>query len=219
MKKLTSLLAGLALVGSIAAAPKKPAPKPAVAPAAVAAPTAAPMAPPPAKSDAGGTISIGAYGSLNFASSDSFTAAGTGVTDTKGGYGFGGNLIFGNRVVRGGLNVAYMPVRIQESSIAKRSAIYLPIEGTLRIYPIAGLYIAGFLGYALDIGTTTETGVSFSKLNGYSVGGGAGYLFEFGVVGIDIGADFRMFLLAPSSGTGTTTMTNITPRVGINFRF
>ncbi len=213
MKKLISVFAAMALVGAVAAkpAPKKPAApaKPAVAAPATPAPAAAAMA--ATKTDGGLIVSIGAYGGYNIPSGtyvDSIKAA----SGTAGGITFGGNLLLGSQLIRGGVGVTYLTV----GSISATSATYayLPIEALVRVYPIGGLYIGALGGYALEMFSPTPT----TKTNGITYGGSVGYALEFGALSVEVGADFRIVSVSPTGGT-TQTITNIVPRLGVNFKF
>lgn len=222
MKKLISVFAALALVGAVAA---KPAPK--KAPAKPAPAVAAPVAPAPAAAaasvaKAGGlNVGIGVYGGWNIPSGDAVTGA-----TTKGGIVSGATFLIGTDFIRGGVSAAYMTVAKTESSILgvtfTTTSAYLPIEALVRIYPFGGLYVGGFGGYALDMGSVSGSG-TYTKNNGISFGGGLGYVIELGAVGIDIGADFRIVSVSTTAtattASTTSSITNIVPRVGVNFKF
>ncbi len=244
MKTYFTLLIALTLAASLPAAPKNAAkPTKPVAtepPAAAAVPTPQPTP----KTEGGLVMSLAFYGAYNIASSDLFTlpAGSTASWTTSGGgvLGAGANFMIGSQLIRGGVNVAYSPIGEYRQGGSTVFLRYLPIEGLLRLYPIAGLYVGGLAGYALDLSSAVVSGSgSLTKTDGITYGGSLGYLIKNGPVDLDLGVDIRMLSLSATAPTGgsnfsltsldatsvaagvskTYTILNIVPRVGFNYKF
>lgn len=214
------------------AAPAAPAKPAAVAPAAkpaepvkpvATAPAVAPApAPAPEPKKGGMEIRALAWGGYNFPSSSAFNGSTSGVT--KGGISGGGEFTLGTSFIQAGVAVSY--VSLWSQTVIGASGSYnfnvLPLEGVINILPFGGLYLGARGGYVLDIGSTSITGTTYTKTNGFSVGGQLGYIFDLGPVGIDVGAIFSYMeftLNVLNTPPVTNTYKDIIPRIGVNIRF
>jgi hypothetical protein len=214
-------------------APKKPvaaAEAPKAAPVATAPAPAAPAqevptaATAPQSSDSGLKFSALAWGGYNIASSDEFSKAGSSTDLTKGGIAGGVELLGGISLIRGGVVVSYLPVASYSFTGISGSAnkAFLPIEAVVNVY-FLGFYAGGRGGYLLDIGSSSISGVTYTKTNGTIFGGQVGYQYTLGSVAIDIGV-IATFAHAEAEGTGGSAgahadYTNIVPRIGIQYTF
>jgi cytochrome bd-type quinol oxidase subunit 1 len=244
MKKLISLFAALALVGSLTAQ-KKAAKAPAKAPAApaVAAPKApaAPEAPavtaaPAAK--AGETNwTINAWGGYNIVGETDFTKQPSGVSEkpTRGGVAGGLDVYYG-KDLQFGLGVGYVSYYRyaygDEATIKVDSSLnYVPVLAQVRYLLGFGLYVGAGAGIASTMGEIKITifgATATASLSGSAIAlaGLVGYQIGLGDnLALDLGARV-MYLMQDIETTigGTTTTTknnsvNIIPNLGVTYKF
>jgi hypothetical protein len=248
MKLISNIALGLVTSAAISAAPKRapnkvptkaPNPAPAVA-------AAQPEQPPQPAAKAGGglVVNLAVYGAYNVSSSDLFNQpAGSTATWARTGMdalGGGANFLMGTSFIRAGVNVVYARIGKFQQGGSTVFLTYLPIEALIRIYPIAGLYVGGLGGYAIDLSSAVVSGNgSLTKSNGFTYGGSIGYLISNGAVDMDIGADLRVLSVSATAASGgadfsltsldsagvaagaskTYTILNIIPRIGFSFKF
>lgn len=248
MKLIFTIVFGLSAFGVISAAPKRapntvPAKTPPVVPT-VPAGTNEPVPQATVKTGSALVMSLGVYGTYNVSSSDLFNlAAGSTATWSRTGIdalGGGINFLLGTAFVRAGVNVVYARIGKFQQAGSTVFLTYLPIEAVIRLYPVAGLYLGGLGGYAVDLSSAVVSGSgSLTKSNGFTYGGSAGYLISNGPVDMDLGVDLRVLSITAAAVSGgadfsltsldsagvaagaskTYTILNIVPRIGFSFKF
>lgn len=162
------------------------------------------------------------WGGYNIPSSTAFNNSTSGLT--KGGIAGGAEITLGASWLQVGVAASYVSIWSQTVLNANGSMNFnvVPLEGVINILPLGGLYLGARGGYVMDIGTTSITGTTYTKTNGYSIGAQLGYIIQFGFIGIDIGAIFSYMeftLNALNAPPVISIYKDIMPRIGVNFRF
>jgi len=165
------------------------------------------------------------WGGYNISTSkywDEFADLST-VTTTKGGLAAGGELTLGTDFIQAGIGVSYLPIGTIEIANISGSVkiVALPLEAVANVFVFRGLYLGARGGYTLNIGASLLTNASHRISGGVSYGGQVGYIYAWGVIGVNVGAIVSIWNTSSLSGGVTTAATfiNIVPRLGVDFKF
>jgi hypothetical protein len=238
MKKLISIFAALALVGSLAAQ-KKAAKAPAKAPAAPAAPAAkapeAPAAPaakapeapaaPAKKAETNWTINL--WGGYNIVGETDFTkpTAGDTGTITRGGISGGLDAYYGS-AFQIGLGAGYVSYYKYENTSWKITSnmTYVPVLLQARYVLDFGLYVGAGVGVATTQGDSKMDGTTLATYSGSAIAIAGLLGYQLGLsdsLALDLGARV-LYLMQDVDNAGVkvkNNSVNIIPNLGVTFKF
>lgn len=187
MKKIISVIAALTLLGSVAAAPKKPAAKPAAKPAVAAPVVAAPAVPKSTAPSGGAKFIIAPWGGYNIAqktdlvtaseanyvptltqsvSNDTKTQGVAGGLDLWYGekfqFGLGAYYQQGNKTTKTTSFTAAQSGTVAGTITQVVQVNYLPILAQVRLFVFDGFYVGAGAGVAVLISSKIEGSTSFT---------------------------------------------------------
>lgn len=134
----------------------------------------------------------------------------------KGGPLIGAHIFHNFSLLSVGASGSILPISLETSGADPATTVFFAFDGLVRLR-LYGFYVGALAGYAMGQ-SRLDSGKSTGSLgNGISYGANAGYVLTIGSIGIHVGADLRFISYSWSGVSGT--LTNITPKIGVDYSF